>query len=310
MRYVTGSAPGWPYAIGKPERDALAPQIVALASRLGFDLPEDSIRGVELMGHADAISIELDEGATGSAGRHYIEYPMERRSNEGDPVVLKGDVAHRLLDYLHTQRWRQERRRTTKGLPNSLMERHLDGDALTRWTRSMALQSAGRIRKLSSVPDQFREIVHTCRAELRTDSGTVRMEGDAIVLPFMLPEVLTGARILWLGELMSFPPCGDSALDEEIGRLMIMGIEASKGNSAVPAHTTIRLGMQRQAPLLAGEDSDWRRLRAIRPFMMGMEPDYLVPDIERGAAAYHAQCDEALGARTTLPIALVRDGAT
>jgi len=310
MRYAHAGPPSWSkYDIGDAERDQLAAQTVAVAAALGFDLPDAAIRGVKLMESADAIGIELDgDGTGGSAGRHYIQYPMQDRGDPNDPVTLKPEAAHGLLTYLHEQRWRQERRRALAGLTGAAALAHEDGDTLTRWSRAMKAAHPERIEKLRVTPMPFREISHECRATLRTTAGKVRIEGDAIVLPFMVPETFAGMSMRSLGHLIGFPPCGDDALDAEIADLMILELEPAAATPAVPAHTTIKLFTQQQRPL-EPTDSRWRRLRAIRPIMAGIPPGYVEPDLAGGVAAYHAQCDQALGDETALPVRLEMEKA-
>lgn len=305
MRYASSNTRSWQHAISKNECSVLATQIVGLAAQLGFELARESVQVVRFLNRPDAIVIELEGSDLRNEGRHYIESPMLARDHETDPVFLNPMHANDLLEFLHKQRWRQERKRAIEALPHTLLERHLDGDLVTRWARSMALQGDGRIRKLNMLPAAFREIWNTCQCELRTDSGIVKMEGNTITLPFQLPEVFTSNRLLDLGEIIAFPPCGDLDIDEEIKQLMIREIETVPGKTTAPAHTKITIGYQKQASLVLGEDSVWRRLRAIRPQMMLKAPDYTEYDIATGAEAYHAQCNEALGFTVSLPISLI-----
>lgn len=306
MRYAYAGTPRWSrYDIGDAERDQLATQTVAMAAALGFDIPAASIRGVKLMERADALCVELDgDGTTGSAGRHYLEHPMQDREGPADPVVLRPEAAHRLITFLHEQRWRQERRRAIAGLTKVQMPEHQDGDTLTRWARAMALHDPSRIGRPQTLPIQFREFEHNCRATLTTDGGKVRIEAETIALPFTIPEVFGGLITRALGDVVQFPTCGDAALDAEIARLMILEIETVAATPARRAHTMFKVFTQQQLPLVAGTDSRWRRLRSVRPLMTGRAPDYLQPDLEMGAATYHAECDALLGETTALPVRL------
>lgn len=309
MRMSYASAPQWSqYEIGERERDALAGQIVALALRLGFALPPESIHVARLKDNGDAILISLDGGRwSGTQGKHYITFPMEARDSAADPVVLKAMATHGLFTFLHEQRWRQERRRALEGVTDGTMERHIDGDALTRWARALETRGDERIISLDTVAQQFHETAHHCRCDLRTGIGTVHIAENNITLPVSIPETLLGAMNMRpLGEIMSLPSCGDAALDDEVGRLYISGADPVRGSFGRPGKTVIRLMLQRQGPLVTGEDSRWRRLREIRPILTGIAPDYLTYDIEGGARDYHAQCDSALGQTTALPVALER----
>lgn len=308
MHRQAGITPDWHYRIGRAERDALADQIVELALRFGFDLPKEAITSVELMGRADAIAIKLDD-QKGRTGIQYLEYPMVLRHKIEDPVILKPTEAYRILEYLHTQRWRQERRRMTENMPDAELSDHVDGDAITRWARAMTLHDADRIKELIVIPDQFREIEHNCIAQLNAEGGIVIMNKDEIVLPFQIPEVFAGQRITWLGDLLSFPSCGNQALDHELSTIMVTDVEVTGSTVTAPACTIVKLGVQAQKSLTGNENSTWRKLRAIRPFIFNKAPDYLAPDIEAGAAEYHAACNMATGVEAALPICLKMDKA-
>lgn len=309
MRLSYVPAPRWSqYEIGDAERDALADQIVALALRLGFALPPESIHVARLKENGDAILISLDGGRwSGSQGKHYVTYPMENRENATDPVVLKSMAVHGLFTFLHEQRWRQERRRATCGLVGGDLDRHLDGDTLIRWARALAAHDTSRVTGLETVAQKFHETAHSCQCSLKTRVGTVKIAESAITLPLAMPDTLmSGMRMKSLQDLMSLPSCGDELLDEELAKLYISEVEAVDASTARPRRTVVKLMFQRQRPLIAGEDSHWRRLREIRPVLAGIAPDFVTYDIEGGTRDYHAQCDRALGESTALPIALER----
>lgn len=270
------------YRIERRHLEDLRTQMVARAASLGFHLPREAIRIATLK---DSDALRVSNGG-GLQYRDYLDHPLEDRDHEDDPARVSNRIDTVLLMHLHRMRWQRLRDRAMDQAGGDT-DRHYDCTNIVRWVQTMKATDTARVTEFELDYDDSLQSVGM-RARITTSSGVVKMTHTSIVLPLRLPDtVCAGVTMRRLGEIMDLPSCGTPAMDDILARQYVFGAVATSNE------TTVSLGMGGATVALdpAGEDSDWRRLRAVRPFVQRMDADREATDFAATLMQYRKECE-------------------
>ncbi len=250
MPRMTPSRPS-PYAVGAHEEDHVRSLMTEAARRLGFDLPAEAISfGVIKQGPYAKIGFGHDLN-----NKEYILFPLAKRESAETKAQLSAMGVSKLFSHLHEQHWRRLRSEAIEGEYEDLHDQY-DGTALSRWLYRFARNHPDKTKGYS----EKYILGHEMRPVGRIIVGNHEIECDdpSIVIPMKLPETLrNGIAIRRLRELMDWPSCGDSDLDEEVRGALILGAEDHING------TSIRLINYARKPINGREEDGWRHLRKL-----------------------------------------------
>lgn len=283
------------YRIDAATCDKAADQLMEFANRFGFELPRNAIRNLPLETH-DVLAVEWNRKA--SAGI-IMDFPIEKRERDGDPVEVRWHAYEKLGLHLHEQRWMQERRDEMSMVDVVGAEMHYDCTHIGKWACVFADRYPEITVSHNRVPDAEWGTEMKIRTTLEAEAGRLVVEDDTIRLPFRIPDtVLSSMPGKYVREVLTLPTCGDPDLDGKAGGHMIYktGTLPFTGNAVLKLHATPNVPLNDHA-----KDAIWRRLRAHRLEFRLVAPDYKGFDVDAEALRYHEHCDHILDRHGLIP---------